>query len=331
MNQTTRLFLTLAALLLLPALTRAQMNGYISDNDLSDRQMHTVEFLSDSICQGRGTSSRGSFESIAYISAMFRDCALSPLWGKSYLRRFSEGLPEGMRGCNIAGMIKGREAWRHARPYIVVGAHFDHLGMLSGKMYPGADDNASGIAAMQYVMESFAAMCRHGSMPGRNIIFVAFDGKEYDMAGSKAFMRELESMGIGPERIAFMVNIDQIGSVLEPVDREHREYMIVLGKDRLEVHQQAVLEACSRYFVPGLKVIYDYYGSGRFTSFFEKASDQKSFIDCGVPSLLFTSGINKVTYKPSDSMGVVDRKALLMRSKAIYVFLERLSRGRFSL
>ena len=60
--------------------------------------------------------------------------------------------------------------------YVIVGAHFDHLGTINGTMYPGADSNASGTAALVTIAEMFHAMKKSGKVWNSNIIFIAFDG-----------------------------------------------------------------------------------------------------------------------------------------------------------
>ena len=208
--------------------------------------------------------------------------------------------------------------------------------MLEGKMYPGADDNASGIAILDYIAGQFAMNRFLRDTASRSVIFIAFDAKEYSMAGSRAFIDTLFSetgitdrmtgKKISADDIAFMINIDQAGSILEPIDDTHREYIMVLGSGCLEEYDRAMLDVTGRYFIPELKIGYDYYGSRKFTDLFMKLSDQASFIDAGIDALLFTSGINFHTYKTTDDLSIIDRKALGMRAKYIYLYVERLTR-----
>ena len=76
--------------------------------------------------------------------------------------------------------------------YVIVGAHFDHLGELNGIVYPGADANASGTVVMTSLAEIFGEMKRMGKVYQSNIIFVAFDAKEMDMAGSEALWKLID-------------------------------------------------------------------------------------------------------------------------------------------
>lgn len=101
---------------------------------------------------------------------------------------------------NLVGYLKGS-----AEPgrFTVLTAHYDHLGVRDGLVYPGADDDASGVAAMLAAADYFA---RH--QPRRSIFFVAFDGEEEGLQGSRYFVAhppvELSSL-------ALEINLDMVG------------------------------------------------------------------------------------------------------------------------
>lgn len=299
--------------------------------------MNTVEFLSSDICEGRSAGTVGSFEAAAYIKGIFESTSLLPLFKDGYSQAFRIRTSSGeITGRNIAGIIPGNGHGKYEKPYIIVGAHYDHLGKLYDKVYPGADDNASGIAALGYIARQFAMNRFLMDTASRSVIFIAFDAKEYSMAGSRTFVDSLLSENgitdpstgkrIRPDEIAFAANIDQIGSILEPIDSRHREYLMVLGSENLDEYGQNILAVTEKYLIPELKIGYDYYGSRKFTELFMRLSDQASFTDAGITALLFTSGINDHTYKVTDDISTVDPKALAMRARYIYLFLERLTR-----
>ena len=117
---------------------------------------------------------------------------------------------------NVAMVIEGTTL---KNEYVVVGAHFDHLGM-GGQgsssriqdtvaIHSGADDNASGVALMIELAEKLAA---DKEKHARSILFVAFSGEEKGLLGSKYFV---ENMGISPSAINLMVNLDMVGRMKE--------------------------------------------------------------------------------------------------------------------
>jgi aminopeptidase YwaD len=103
--------------------------------------------------------------------------------------------------CNVVGMIKGK---RFPDKYIVIGGHYDHLGMMGPKVYfPGADDNASGIGVMLEMARYFKE-----NQPDYSLIFVAFSGEEAGLLGSYHFVKNCL---VPIENIKFMLDLDMVG------------------------------------------------------------------------------------------------------------------------
>jgi hypothetical protein len=102
-------------------------------------------------------------------------------------------------GVNLVGLVRGTE-----RPdrYIIVSAHYDHVGIRKGEVYDGADDNASGTAAVLAIAEWFVA-----HPPRNSILFAWFDGGESGLLGSQAFVRR---PAVPLEKIAAEVNVDMV-------------------------------------------------------------------------------------------------------------------------
>lgn len=288
-----------------------------------------VTFLTDTICQGRGTGSRASKEAAFWIEREFRKTGLQMI-DSTYSKHFFAG--HGHIGHNIIGMIPGSVKEPRDR-YIIVGAHYDHLGMLDGRIYPGADANASGVAAMLSLAQMFSSMKTLGKSYHSNIIFVSFDGKELSMAGSQAFWNSLKEgslhdpltgEAITPEKIDLMVNIDQIGSTLSPLSKNRPDYIIMLGTHSLERPDQELLEYCNRNYDINLDIALDYYGSKNFTDIFYTLSDQKVFVENKIPAVLFTSGITMNTNKTWDTVENLDMSVLKKRIYLIYHWIDHI-------
>ena len=130
-----------------------------------------ISFLSDTLCHGRGTGTQGGAEAAFWIARQFRDVGLIPL-DRSWSQSFKTA--NGTTGHNIIGMVPG-SLKKPSDKYIIIAAHYDHLGVLNGKAYPGADANASGTAAVVLLAEMFTAMKSVGSTFGTNIIFAGLD------------------------------------------------------------------------------------------------------------------------------------------------------------
>ena len=288
-----------------------------------------VSFLTDSICQGRASGTRGSVEAAMWIRRKFEEAGLIGMTD-SWTQGFN--IRHGLNGRNVIGMLPGSKSIPCDR-YIIVGAHYDHLGAMDGKIYPGADANASGTVAMLSIAEMLSAYRNLGKSHDSNVIFVAFDAKEYNMAGSKALWNMIENGSlkdpvsgetITKSKITMMVNIDQIGCTSAPLKSGRKDYIIMLGNESLKPIKRDMLRICNRMFAIDMEYDYTYYGSKNFTKMFYRLSDQRVFIDNGIPSVLFTSGITMNTNKTYDTPETIDLKILQKRIFLIYHWVDKM-------
>ncbi len=297
----------------------------VTSSTLQERIGH----LCDSLCEGRGSGQRGGGLAALWLQREFKRIGLMRMSGG-----YAHAVPlkDGKYGRNIIGMLPGSKATTRDR-YVIVGAHYDHLGTLNGKMYPGADANASGTAALLSLAEMLSEYKAGGRTHDSNVIFVAFDAKEHDMAGSKALWRMIENgqlrdpqsgKTIGKDQIALMVNIDQVGCTMSPLASGRKDYMIMLGTESLKPIKRDMLRICNRMFAIDMEIDLTYYGSRNFTRMFYRLSDQRIFVDNGIPAVLFTSGITMNTNKPRDNAQTIDMEILRKWIFLIYHWLEKM-------
>ncbi len=336
MNKKRFILTVIAAFLLISGGIRLSGQSFWISNDTAAHNLvweeqlrRRIDFLTDSLCEGRATGSRGATEAAFWLIDHFRRAGLMP-FDSTYSKHVFAG--HGTIGHNIVGLLPGSRM-KPADSYIIIGAHYDHLGVLGGKMYPGADNNASGVAALLSLADMFSAMRTMGRTYGQSIIFVAFDAKEMNMAGSEAFWRMIENgeltdplsgKAVTPEKIRAMANIEQIGSSLAPLSSGRKDYMIVLGNHTLPTAERELLSLCNRFYGTGLELSETYYGSERFTEVFYGISDQKVFADHGIPAVFFTSGITMNTFKTYDTTETLDLEVLRKRIILIFHWLEKL-------
>lgn len=105
---------------------------------------------------------------------------------------------------NVIAMIEGSDPVLQEE-YVIVGAHLDHVGSQAGLLFPGANDNASGSAAVLEIAEAFV---KAGIQPKRSVIFVLFASEEQGLNGAKHFV---ENWKKGYDKIAAMINLDCVG------------------------------------------------------------------------------------------------------------------------
>ena len=320
---------TCLLLLAVATLARAQSAGFVisarNAEPLADEaSLRTrVEFLSDSICTGRASGTPGSIHAQASIARQFAASGLLPAGG-SWFHGFRT--ISGAPAHNIVGFLPG-----FGDKYVIVAAHFDHIGTLSGTLYPGADSNASGVAALLTLARMFQHMKELGKTYSHTIIFVALDGKEQSLGGSYHLWNEIAGglitdpntgRTVSPKDIDRMVNIDQVGSTEAPINKGRPDYLMMLC-ERATGRCDALLIANVSYGL-NLDIAFDYYGSKDFTRvFYRTISDQKPFLDNGIPSVMFTSGITLRNNKANDNAASLDYAILRRRVLAMFHYLVR--------
>lgn len=204
------------------------------------------------------------------------------------------------QGTNIVGYLNNNAALT-----VVIAAHYDHIGIGSDKtLYPGADDNASGIAAML----ALAKKIKEAGLKKYNYAFVAFSGNEQGLAGSKAFINDKDLLPVG--KIAYMLNLDMVGR-LKPSRTVYVDGTITSN-------------AWNRTFKAlgsDLKISKDMTGIG--------ASDHYNFFDKNIPLLSFSTGNHDEEHTKYDVVGKLNLmgiKSIVNYMRGLVVYLE--SQGR---
>lgn len=177
---------------------------------------HDVQYLASPQLQGRLTGTAGNDSAAAYIARRYAAFGLAPV-APGFLQRFvarpasREGPPESLPTQNVVALLRGRDPELREQ-YVVIGAHFDHLGTsTNGALDPdahdavrlGADDNASGTAAVLELARIFAK-----APPRRSLLFVNFSGEEQGTLGSQFFV---EHTPVPIDSIDAMLNFDMVG------------------------------------------------------------------------------------------------------------------------
>ena len=283
-----------------------------------------VEYLTDTLFKGRATGTQGANESAFWIARKFRDAGLMPI-GNNWSHSFEAA---GHKGHNIVGFLPGkREGTKQM--YVVVTANFDSHGIIEGKLYPGADCNASGVVAMVNIARMFSKMKELGRLYGKNLIFVGMDAKEKNSRGAEAFWNELSSgrlkdplsgAAIYPSNIHSTVVLDILGSTMSPIHKGRKDYLIMLSEGQYTYDLQRANEN------PGLDLDlgFDYYGSEGFTEMFHsKVGDQKVFTQNGAMCVVFTSGITMKTNKVEDNYLSLNYEILKRRIFLIFHWLTK--------
>lgn len=189
----TFLFLLASLFIILPASAQQKF-------DAIDLLTH-VRTLSSDDYQGREAGTPGNELARAYVLDTFKKTGLIP-FENNFVAPFTFETrrdKQTIEGYNIVGYVKGTEA---PDQYIVMTAHYDHLGQREDDIYNGADDNASGTAGLLAAASYFSA-----HPPKHSIIFAAVDAEEKGLQGARAFVK---NPPVSKDQILLNVNMDMI-------------------------------------------------------------------------------------------------------------------------
>ncbi len=272
-----------------------------------------VAWLASPEREGRAPGSAGLAASADYIARAFEAAGLEPGGDDGgWFQDFA--LAEGPRGAptrarNVVGILPGSRAeWSDQS--IVLGAHFDHLGRGwpdvhagdEGRIHPGADDNASGVAVLIELARNLA-----GEGGGsRNLVLVAFSAEEAGRLGSRHYV---EHPCFPLSGLRGVINLDTVG-------RLEGGALQILGTGTADEWQH-IFRGCG--FVTGI--------ANQIVPGLAESSDQWSFIERGIPGVQIFSGAKDTYHRPSDTAELVDTAGLVqvatfVKEAVVYV-LER--------
>jgi glutamate carboxypeptidase len=272
--------------------------------------LRDVEALSSPEMEGRLTGTPGNKRAQALIAARFADIGLQPLNG-SFEQKFS--FTRTQRGAaqtfpdatNLIGLLPGTA---ERDRYVLVTAHFDHLGVRNGQTYRGADDNASGVAGMLALARWFRAH------PARqSLLFVAFDAEEEGLQGARHFVAHPP---LPLERITAVLNLDMIA-------RGDKNVLFVSGT----------------HYYPAFKPIVEAAAKGRAITVtfghddpalppgedWTQSSDHGPFQTARVPFLYFGVEDHPDYHRPTDTADKIPRAFYVEAVELVLSTIERLT------
>jgi len=258
-----------------------------------------ISYLASDKLKGRGTSSAEELMAANYIAKQFKAAGLSN-FNNSYLKGFtykynpnrhdtsSKDIKE-QAANNVVGYLNNKAVFT-----IVIGAHYDHLGLgydhnskdanPEGKIHNGADDNASGTAGVIELANYFS---NNKKTEPFNILFVCFSGEELGLLGSKKYC---DNPDVDLNTVNYMINMDMIGRLNDSTKK-----VLIYGVGTSPVWVPLIDSLKSEF-----KIIKDSSGIG--------PSDQTSFYLKDIPVLHFFTGQHSDYHKPSDDIEKVNYK-----------------------
>jgi len=252
-----------------------------------------ITYLASDKLKGRGTGSKGELKAANYISTEFKKIGITPKGTDGYYYPFSFtqkvdpndslALPVTRQGRNVVGYLDNG-----AELTVIIGAHYDHLGLGSdhnsldanpkGKIHNGADDNASGTAGVLELARYFSG---NNSKEKFNFLFICFSGEELGLYGSKKYC---ENPTIDFSKVNYMINMDMIGRL-----NDSTKNLVIYGVGTAPIWVP-LLDRMRTVF----RVKKDSAGIG--------PSDQTSFYLKNIPVLHFFTGQHSDYHRPSDDV-----------------------------
>ncbi|MDN4165498.1 M28 family peptidase [Cytophagales bacterium LB-30] len=244
-----------------------------------------LQFLSSDSLQGRFTGQAGHAIAQDYIVNRFSQMGLRAFFPE-YKQAFkfeSKITKTELEGVNLAAIVQGM-----SDEMIVITAHYDHMGMRNGQVFNGADDNASGVAALLAIAEYFQA-----NTPYHTMVFVCFDAEEHGLKGADAFVN---SIVFEKEKTLLNLNMDM-------VSRSAKKEIYASG-----TYYNKTLKKWMSDYRPALPVQVKLGHDNPKTGIHDwtNQSDQAAFHKQGIPFLYFGVEDHPDYHKPSDDFEKID-------------------------
>lgn len=278
-----------------------------------------VSVLANDSLNGRKTGSADEKKAAKYIAKRFVDLGLSPKGAEGFLQKFTfrasknphqeaeftnEKNDSTETAENVIAYLDNK-----AENTVVIGAHYDHLGMGGeGSLYReddaihnGADDNASGVAMMLHLADSLQ---KKNAPKNNNYLFIAFSGEEEGLLGSNFFVK---NPTIDTKKITYMLNMDMVGRL------NAENTLAVYGVGTSPILKQTVNANAG-----DLRIVENESGVG--------PSDHTSFYLADIPVLHFFTGQHEDYHKPSDDTEKVNFEGMEVVANYIFAIIKDLDR-----
>jgi hypothetical protein len=216
-----------------------------------------------------------------------------------------------LKSTNVVGVLPGTAL---KDEYLVITAHYDHIGKRDTVINYGADDDGSGTASVIELAEAFVKAKAAGKGPRRSIVFMTVSGEEKGLWGSEYY-------GDHPlfplEKTTADLNIDMIGrSDPKRTKGDSLNYVYVVGDDKLSSDLRVISEAANNRYT---RLELDYkYNDPEDTEFIYYRSDHYNFAKNGVPVIFYFNGTHADYHRPTDTPDKINYPLLAKRAQLVF-------------
>jgi hypothetical protein len=272
-----------------------------------------VYTLADDKYEGRKTGEKGQKMAAEFIVDYYKNLGISAANDDgNYLQHIPVEYFRGLSADdseNVVAYIKGSEI---PEEYIVISAHYDHLGVQGEKIYNGADDDASGTSAVLLIAEAFKNAVEQGNGPKRSIVFLHVTGEEEGLYGSRYYT---ENPIFPLENTVTNLNIDMIGRY-DIQHKDNPEFVYLIGSDKLSSELHELSEAINKKYT-NLMLDYTYNDENDPNRFYYR-SDHYNFAKNNIPIIFYFTGVHKDYHKETDTADKIQYDLLQKRTHLVF-------------
>lgn len=214
-----------------------------------------------------------------------------------------------LEGNNVVGYIEGKSK---KDEYIIVSAHYDHLGKRGDEVFNGADDNASGTSTLLELAQACQQAVLEGNRPERSIVFIWFCGEEKGLLGSQYYA---ENPVFPLENTVANINVDMVGRIDEKY-KNNPDYIYVIGSDRLSTDLHKINEEVNQKYTQ-LTLDYTYNATNDPNQYYYR-SDHYNFAKKGVPAIFYFNGTHEDYHRTSDDIEKIEFDKMANVGKLIF-------------
>lgn len=216
-----------------------------------------------------------------------------------------------LQSSNVLGLLEGTDL---KDEYVILSAHYDHLGKRGNTIWYGADDDASGTTSILELAKAFSKAKAEGKGPRRSILFMTVSGEEKGLWGSDFY-------GDHPvyplNKTTVDLNIDMVGRI-DPNRKygDSTNYIYVIGDDKLSSDLKPISESINKKYTK-LELDYKYNDPNDPERIYYR-SDHYNFAKHGVPVIFYFSGLHADYHKPTDTPDKINYELMKKRILLVY-------------
>lgn len=262
--------------------------------------------------QGRETGTLGQKRAVNFLKEFYQQRSITAASGTEDYFQPMELTIKGKKVSteNVVAIIEGKSK---SNEYVVISSHLDHVGMNDGKVYNGADDDGSGSVALLEIAEAFKAAVEAGEGPERSIIFLHVSGEEKGLLGSKYYTNNpLYPLA----NTVANLNIDMVGRTDPKRESENRNYIYLIGSDRLSTQLHEISEAANKATTQ-IELDYTYNAEDDPNRFYFR-SDHYNFAKNNIPVIFYFNGTHADYHKATDTVEKIEFDLLQERTKLVF-------------